>query len=117
MTYVLYYLELQKQLAVSKGSSQKPLLDAPPDQEPNSLRPGQVLVGVGAIDQAETKPPGGGIRLKPFTIHDVLVEDREEMNFDCPHSLQIERIKTGLTEIALAVLLFGGLVAFCLGRF
>jgi hypothetical protein len=37
--YVSYYLELQKQLAASKGSSQKPLLDVPADQELNSLRP------------------------------------------------------------------------------
>ena len=115
MTYVLYYLELQKQLAASKRSSQKPLLDAPRDQDLNSRRPGQVLVGVGAMDQAETKPLGG--TLKPITIHEVLVEDGEEMNFDWPRSPQIERIKTGLTEIALAVLLFVGLVAFCLGRF
>jgi hypothetical protein len=34
--YVSYYLELQKQLAASKGSSQKPLLDVPADQELNS---------------------------------------------------------------------------------
>ena len=44
--YVSYYLESQKQLAASKGSSQKPLLDVPADQELNSLRPGQALVGV-----------------------------------------------------------------------
>jgi hypothetical protein len=35
--YVSYYLELQKQLAASKGSSQKPLREVPADQELNSL--------------------------------------------------------------------------------
>jgi len=36
MYYVSYYLELQKQLAASKGSSQKPLREVPADQELNS---------------------------------------------------------------------------------
>ena len=31
--YVSYYLELQKQLAASKKSFQKPLFDVPADQE------------------------------------------------------------------------------------
>jgi hypothetical protein len=115
--YVSYYLELQKQLAASKGSSQKPLREVPADQELNSLRPGQALVGVGAIDQAERKPSGTGNSLTPVAIHDVLAEASEKVNFDWPHSLAIERIKAGLTEIAVAILLFAGLVAFCLQRF
>ena len=117
MYYVSYYLELQKQLAASKGSSQKPLREMPADQELNSRRPGQALVGVGAIDQAEMKPSRGDNSLTPLDTHDILIEVSEEVNFDWPHSLAIERIKAGLTEIALAVLLFVGLVAFCLQRF
>jgi hypothetical protein len=39
------------------------------------------------------------------------------VNFDWPNSLPIGRIKAGLTEIAVAILLFAGLVAFCLQRF
>jgi hypothetical protein len=70
-------LELQKQLAASKGSSQKPLLDVPADQELNSLRPGQALVGLGAIDQAKMKPSGGGNPLTPLGVHEVLVEARQ----------------------------------------
>lgn len=116
MYYVSYYLELQKQLAASKGSSQKPLREVPADQELNSLRPGQALVGIGAIDQAERKPSGTDNSLTPVAIHDVLAE-AEKVNFDWPHSLPIERIKAGLTEIAVAILLFAGLVAFCLQRF
>ena len=115
--YYVSYLELQKQLAASKGSSQKPLREVPADQELNSLRPGQALVGVGAIDQAERKPSGTGNSLTPIAIHDVLAEASEKVNFDWPHSLPIERIKAGLTEIAVAILLFAGLVAFCLQRF
>jgi hypothetical protein len=53
--YVSYYLESQKQLAASKGSSQKPLLDVPADQELNSLRADQAMIDVGPIDQAEMK--------------------------------------------------------------
>jgi hypothetical protein len=117
MYYVSYYLELQKQLAASNGSSQKPLREVPADQELNSLRPGQALVGVGAIDQAERKPSGTGNSLTPVAIHDVLAAASEKVNFDWPHSLPIERIKAGLTEIAVAILLFAGLVAFCLQRF
>lgn len=60
MYSVSYYVEFQRQLAASKGSSQKPLVDVPADQQLNSLRAGQALVGLGAIDQAEMKPPGGG---------------------------------------------------------
>jgi hypothetical protein len=111
------YLEFQKQLSVSKGSSQKPILDVPEDQELNSLRSCQALVSVGATDQAEMKPSGGGNSLTPLDIHDVLVDASEEVNFDWPDSLPIERIKGGLAEIALALLLFAGLVAFCLQRF
>jgi hypothetical protein len=59
MNSVSYYLEFQRQLAASKGSSQKPL-GVPADQQLNLLRAGQALVGLGAIDRAEMKPPGGG---------------------------------------------------------
>jgi hypothetical protein len=58
MHSVSYYLEFQKQLSTSKGSSQQ-LVDVPADQELNSLRSGQALVGVGAIDEADIKPPVG----------------------------------------------------------
>ena len=97
--------------------AQKPALDVPADQELNSLRPGQALVGAEAIDQAEEKPSGTGNFLTPVAIHDVLAEASEKVNFDWPHSLPIERIKAGLTEIAVAILLFAGLVAICLQRF
>ena len=87
------------------------------DQKRNSLRPDQTPVDASAIDQAEMKPSRGDNSLTPLDNHDILIEVSEEMNFDWPHSLPIERIKAGLTEIALAVLLFVGLVAFCLQRF
>ena len=69
------------------------------------------------LDQAEEKPSGTGNFLTPVAIHDVLAEASEKVNFDWPHSLPIERIKAGLTEIAVAILLFAGLVAICLQRF
>ena len=117
MYYVSYYLELQNQLAAPKGSFQKLLFDGPADQERDSLRPDQTPVDASAIDQAKMKPSRGDNSLTPLDTHDILIAVSEEVNFDWPHSLAIERIKAGLTETALAVLLFVGLVAFCLQRF
>jgi hypothetical protein len=72
MHSVSYYLEFQKQLSPSKGSSRKPVVDVPAS---------------------------------------------EKMNFDWPDSLPIERVKAGLTEIALAFVFFAGLVTFGLASF
>jgi hypothetical protein len=96
-----------------KGSSQKPLLDVPADQDLYSLRRGQALVCLRAIDQAERKPSGAGNSITPIAIHDVLAESSKKGNFDWPHSQPIERIKAGLTEIDVAILLFLALVASC----
>jgi hypothetical protein len=106
-----YYLELQKQLADSNGS-RKSEVDVPVDQEPNSLRSGQVPVGVERSKPAEIKPLVGGNSLTSFDLRDVLVDASEKMIFDCPDSLPIERIKAGSSEIVLAFLLFAGLVTF-----
>jgi hypothetical protein len=114
MYSVWYYSEFQRRLAASKGSSPKPLADVPAGQQLNSVRGGQALVGLEAIDQAEKKPPGGGNPLTPLEIRDVLAVAAEEMNFERPNtdSLRVKRIKAGLTEIALAFLLIAGLVTF-----
>ena len=59
-------------------------------------------------------------RPDPVATHDLdraLVEAAEEIEIDWPESLPVERIKAGLTEIALALLLFAGVLALCaLGR-
>jgi len=47
----------------------------------------------------------------------VNVPASEKMNFDWPDSLPIERMKAGLTEIALAFVFFAGLVTFGLASF
>ena len=117
MHSVSNYLEFQKQLAASTGSPREQLVDVLADQELNSLRAGQALVGVGVSDQVEVKPPEGGNSLTRLNIRDVLVETSEEVNFEWPDFLAIERIKAGLIEIALALLLFAGLVTFCFQRF
>ena len=111
---VSYYLGFQRQLADSKGSSQKPLVDVPADQRLNSLRAGPALVGLGAIDRPEVKPPGGGNSVTPLEICEVLAAASEKMNFERPDtdSLRVERIKAGLTEIAWAFLLLVGLATF-----
>jgi hypothetical protein len=42
-----------------------------------------------------------------------LVEAAEEIEIDWPESLPVERIKAGVTEIALGFLLLAGLLAMC----
>ena len=51
-----------------------------------------------------------------LATHDLdraLVEAAEEIEIDWPESLPVERIKAGVTEIALGFLLFAGLLAMC----
>jgi hypothetical protein len=43
----------------------------------------------------------------------VLFQIAEGMKFDWPESLPVERIKTGISEIALGFILFLALLAFC----
>ena len=49
----------------------------------------------------------------PNDLDRALAEAAEEMDFDWPEFLPMERIKAGITEIALGFLLLAGLVAFC----
>ena len=49
----------------------------------------------------------------PHDLDRALAEAAEEMDFDWPEFLPVERIKGGITEIALGFLLLAGLVAFC----
>jgi len=42
-----------------------------------------------------------------------LVEVSEELKFDWPRLLPVERIKAGITEIAVGLIVFAALVAFC----
>jgi hypothetical protein len=45
----------------------------------------------------------------PYDLDRALVEAAEEMEFDLPEYLPVERIKAGITEIAVGFLLFAGL--------
>jgi len=109
---VWYYLEFQRRLAASM--SPEPLVDVPADQQLNSLRAGQALVVLGAINPTEIKPSGGDNSLTPREVRDVSAVASAEMNFERSDtdSLRVERIKAGFTEIALAFLLIAGLVTF-----
>jgi len=42
-----------------------------------------------------------------------LIEVSEELKFDWPRFLPVERIKAGITEIAVGLIVFAALVAFC----
>jgi hypothetical protein len=47
-----------------------------------------------------------------LTLDRELVDVSEEMKFDWPEFLPVERIKAGITEIALALIVFAALVVF-----
>jgi hypothetical protein len=49
----------------------------------------------------------------PCDLDRALVEAAEQMKFDWPEFLPVERVKAGISEIALGFLLFAALVAFC----
>jgi hypothetical protein len=51
--------------------------------------------------------------LTPYDLDRALAEAAQEMKFDWPEFLPIERIKAGMVEIAFGLLLFAALVAFC----
>jgi hypothetical protein len=112
MHSVWYYLEVQKQLTVSKGSSRERLVDVLADRELNARRTGQAPVSVRPSDLAKTKPPEGGNSLTRLYNGDALVTASEEINLDWPNSLRIDRNKARLIAIALAFLLSLGLVTF-----
>ena len=63
-----------------------------------------------AVKKHSLSPPDSPA---PYDLDRALVEAVEEIDFDWLEFLPVERIKAGITEIALGVLLFGGLVAFC----
>ena len=48
----------------------------------------------------------------PFDLERALVESAEEMQFNWPRFLPVERIKAGIAEIALGLLLLAGLLSF-----
>ena len=48
----------------------------------------------------------------PHDLDRALAEAAEEMDFDWPEFLPVERIKAGITVIVLGFLLLAGLVAF-----
>ena len=50
----------------------------------------------------------------PHDLERALAEAAEEMDFDWPEFLPVERIKAGITVIVLGFLLLAGLVAFCI---
>lgn len=58
--------------------------------------------------------PLNGTDSRPsYDLDRALIETVEEMKFDWPECLPVERIKAGIVEIALGLLLFAALLAFC----
>ena len=72
-------------------------------------------LSVNSEDSAKAKSPRQDPSPALSDLDRALVEAAEEMSFNWPEFLPVERIKTGIGEIALASLLSAGLVA--LGRF
>ena len=52
-------------------------------------------------------------RNSAYTLGRELIEVSEEMKFDWPEFLPVERIKAGITEIAVGLIVFAALIAFC----
>lgn len=72
-------------------------------------------LSVESDDSPKAKSPRHDGALAPSDLDRALVEAAEEMSFDWPEFLPVERIKPGVAEMVLAVLLFAGLLLF--GRF
>jgi hypothetical protein len=48
----------------------------------------------------------------PYDLDRALVQAAEEMRFDWPEFLPVERIKAGISEIIVGLILFAALLAF-----
>ena len=64
-----------------------------------------LLPNVEEMDQPADSPTSHDLDVALFQV-------AEGMKFDWPESLPVERIKTGISEIALAFILFVALLAF-----
>jgi hypothetical protein len=67
---------------------------------------------VASVDSPEVKVPSGDGAPELSDLDRAMVEAVEEMNFNWPEFLPVERIRAGTAQMALALLLFGGLLAF-----
>ena len=65
-------------------------------------------------DSPKTKSPSGNGAPELSDLDRALVKAAEEMSFDWPDFLPVERIRPGIAQMALGLLLFAGLVAFFL---
>jgi hypothetical protein len=63
------------------------------------------------VSGQDLRPSGCIKNATPLDIHRVLVEAAEEMDFDWPEFLTVERIKNGMAEVALGFLVLAGLTA------
>lgn len=63
-------------------------------------------------DSPKAKSPSGYGAPEPSDLDRALVEAAEEMSFNWPEFLPVERIGAGIAQMALGLLLFAGLLAF-----
>jgi hypothetical protein len=63
-------------------------------------------------DLPEAKLPGEDGAPEFSDLDRALVETAEEMDFNWPEFLPVERIELGIAQMTLALLLFAGLLAF-----
>ena len=61
------------------------------------------------VEKEESFPRPDSLAI--YDLDRALVEAAEEIEFDWPEFLPVERIKAGITEIALGFLLFAALIA------
>jgi hypothetical protein len=109
-----YYLQLQKQMSYSMKRSSENCGEQLPCKPEKLLRPIEEarLAGfTGGAEFATSQSRGERNLTTEIAGQWALIEMAEETRFDWPEFLPVERVKTGLMELALGVLLLAGVIA------
>jgi hypothetical protein len=101
---LLYYLEFQKQMALSAKSVAK-VRRQTAGAKVGEFAHSSETIRTDSVPGIEYQPPVQNNALAELDIHRVLVETAEEIDFDLPVFMPVERIKAGIVEMSLAFLL------------
>jgi hypothetical protein len=109
-----YYLELQKQMSYLLKISPEYDAEQRPYQSATLWQSAEESAPAGCtrnVEVASTQSRGDGDMVEQITLQRALVEMAEETRFDWPEFLPVERVKAGLAEAAVGLLLLAGLIA------
>jgi hypothetical protein len=99
-----YYLEFQKQMARSTKSVSEVSRQTTAAKEGEFAHSSETIRAE-SMPGIEYRPPERNNALAALDIHRVMVETAEEIDFDLPVFMPVERIKAGIVEMSLAFLL------------